>query len=148
MNRSGLDRQAMQSCAQRAAKLAYAPYSQFPVGAAVVDHAGRMFAGCNVENASYGLTMCAERNAIAAAVAAGVRKGKLQAVWVYTPGGRVAQPCGACRQVIDEMMSPGALVIASCGTGQVMEWTVRQLLPDPFVLNPESPLGDTPSLDL
>lgn len=136
MSRLGLDRQAMQSCAQLAARSAYAPYSQFPVGSAVVDQAGRLFAGCNVENASYGLTMCAERNAIAAAVAAGVGKGELCAVWIYTPGDRVAQPCGACRQVIHEMMNPEALVIASCGAGHVMEWTVEQVLPDPFVPNP------------
>jgi cytidine deaminase len=135
MNGSRLDRRTMQSCAQQAAMSAYAPYSRFPVGAAVMDHAGRVFAGCNVENASYGLTLCAERNAIAAAVAAGVRKGELQAVWIYTPGERVAQPCGACRQVMHEMMQPGARVFASCAGGQVSEWTVEQILPDPFVLN-------------
>ena len=136
MSHSGFDRKALQESARQACKAAYAPYSRFRVGAAVIDQAGRIYVGCNVENASYGLTMCAERNAIAAAVAAGVGKGELRVVWIYTPGERVAQPCGACRQVMHEMMHAGALVIASCGAGQVMEWTVEQVLPDPFVLNP------------
>ena len=135
MNRSGIDRQALRDCAQRVSGYAYAPYSRFHVGAAVVDRTGRIFTGCNLENASYGLTICAERNAIAAAVAAGVGKGELQAVWIYTPGERVAQPCGACRQVIYELMQPDALVIASCGSGQEQQWTVQQVLPDPFVLD-------------
>jgi len=133
MTGCGFDRQALHDSATQVCTAAYAPYSQFEVGSAVVDSKGQIFTGCNMENASYGLTMCAERNAIAAAIAAGVGKGDLQAVWIHTPGDRIAQPCGGCRQVIHEMMNPDALVIASCGSGQVQEWTVRQLLPDPFV---------------
>jgi cytidine deaminase len=91
-----------------------------------------------MENASYGLTQCAERNAIAAAVVAGIRD--LRAVLIYTPGNRVHAPCGACRQVIGEMMHPAARVISCCDSDEYSEWTVGELLPEPFepeaLLNP------------
>jgi cytidine deaminase len=86
---------------------AHAPYSRFAVGAAVLDERGRIHVGCNVENASYGLTICAERNAVAAAVAAGARR--IRAVAVVTP--TVASPCGACRQVLAELGSPETEVV-------------------------------------
>ena len=125
--------------AREACSRAYAPYSQFPVGAAVADTTGRVFAGCNVENASYGLTQCAERNAIGAAVAAGVAAGKLAVMLVFTPRSAPTPPCGACRQVMLEMLAPGAVVITCNGDGQAREWPVEGLLPDPFL--PKS-LGD------
>lgn len=126
-----LRHQAVQACA-----CAYAPYSGFRVGAAVVDSAGRIFSGCNVENASYGVTSCAERNAIAAAIAAGA--GPLMMVLIYTPGERAHPPCGACRQVIEELLDPDALIIACCDSEQHRSWTVRDVLPDPF----EFPIED------
>ena len=84
---------------------AHAPYSKFRVGAAVADEAGRIHVGCNVENASYGLTVCAERNAVAAAVAAGARR--IVAVAVASGSRPPASPCGACRQVLAEFAGAG-----------------------------------------
>jgi cytidine deaminase len=86
--------------AAKAAKKAYSPYSLFRVGAAVASEDGRVFTGCNVENASYGLTICAERSAVSAAIAAGARR--LAAIAVVADGKTPAFPCGACRQVLAE----------------------------------------------
>jgi cytidine deaminase len=90
----------LMSAAIQAAENAYVPYSNFPVGAAVLTGEGTIVTGCNVENASYSLTNCAERVAIGAAVAAGART--VQAVAVYAPRVETVTPCGACRQVINE----------------------------------------------
>ena len=133
MKVTGIEREELLSRARQACSHAYAPYSQFPVGAAVADSTGKIFAGCNVENASYGLTQCAERNAIGTAVAAGVAAGNLVEMLVFTPRSVPTPPCGACRQVMLEMLAPGAAVIACNGDGQVREWPVERLLPDPFL---------------
>jgi cytidine deaminase len=113
--------------ARRAAGLAYAPYSQFEVGAAVLLRDGRVVTGANVENASYGLTLCAERAALGRAVAEGARPGDVEAVAV------TASPCGGCRQWllefgVDRVLFPhrGAVVIHNAG----------ELLPDSFELDP------------
>ena len=92
--------QEMRAAARAAMKNAYCRYSKFRVGAAVLTADGEIFAGCNVENASYGLTMCAERNAIFQAVAKGHRE--IKAVVVVTAKRELAPPCGGCRQVINE----------------------------------------------
>ena len=92
----------LKTAARLAAANAYAPYSKFRVGAAILTASGKIHAGCNVENASYGLTNCAERTAIFGAVAAGGPKLKLACVVVYTPTSKPTAPCGACRQVIYE----------------------------------------------
>lgn len=115
--------------ARRASTRAYAPYSRFPVGAAVLADDGRVFTGANIENASYGLTSCAERNAIFAAVFAGVRE--IVAVAIHTPTAAPVSPCGACRQVINEF---GAnTVVVSCCDGDVeRRWTIGELLPGAF----------------
>ena len=94
--------------ARAAAQHAYAPYSGFCVGAAVLGANGEIHAGANVENASFGLTICAERNAVFQAVARGIRR--IEAVAVYTPTPVATAPCGACRQVLHEF-APDALVI-------------------------------------
>jgi len=94
-----------------AAKRAYCPYSRFPVGAAVLTKEGRIFSGCNVENASYGLTICAERNAIFHAVACGSQQ--IVALAIYTPTSSPSAPCGACRQVINEF-GPQAKIHCFC----------------------------------
>ena len=121
---------ALQSAAQQAAAQAYAPYSKFPVGVAVLAQSGKIYTGCNVENASYGGTVCAERNAIAAAVVAGERT--FSAVMVYTPQDKLTPPCGICRQVIAEFFTPDA-PIASCNHLQQQQlWTLGELLPAAF----------------
>jgi cytidine deaminase len=108
---------------------AYAPYSSFSVGAAVLA-GGRVFPGANVENASYGMTMCAERSAVFAAVAAGERT--VDCVAVVTDEDRPTPPCGACRQVLWEF-GPSALVVAeSTSTGARLMWALEDLLPDAF----------------
>src|SRR5271169_5350356 len=101
MEISEKDKTDLIAAARQAASHAYCPYSRFHVGAAILTGRGGIFAGCNVENASYGLTICAERNAIFQAVA---RQGatKIRAVLVYTPTKKPTAPCGACRQVINE----------------------------------------------
>ena len=116
--------------ARAASANAYAPYSRFAVGAAVLAADGRLFTGCNVENASFGLTVCAERNAIAQAVAAGVRD--IVAVCVHTPTPEPTPPCGACRQVILEFGR--AEVTSACSGGTTRRWTAEELLPGAFAL--------------
>src|SRR5215207_7664647 len=101
----------LEHAARAAAKTSYSPYSKFRVGTAVLTGSGKIFSGCNVENASYGLCNCAERTAIFTAVAAGERK--LRAVVVFTPTPTPTMPCGACRQVINEFGAE-AVVIAIC----------------------------------
>lgn len=108
---------------------AYAPYSAYPVGAAVVAGSGRVFTGANVENASFGLTVCAERAAVLAAVSAGERT--IQALAVVTEDG--AAPCGACRQVLLEFASgEGMPVYLATPDGGTRETTMAALLPHPF----------------
>jgi cytidine deaminase len=116
--------------ARAASANAYAPYSRFAVGAAVLAADGRLFSGCNVENASFGLTICAERNAIAQAVAAGVRD--IVAVCVHTPTTEPTPPCGACRQVILEFGR--AEVMSACSSGTTRRWAAQELLPGAFAL--------------
>lgn len=121
---------ALQQAAQQAAAQAYAPYSKFPVGVAMLAESGKIYTGCNVENASYGGTVCAERNAIGAAVVAGERK--FTALMVYTPQDMLTPPCGICRQVIAEFFSPNA-PIASCNhLHQQQNWSLGELLPAAF----------------
>ncbi|MEZ4367956.1 MAG: cytidine deaminase [Kofleriaceae bacterium] len=121
----------LEAAARAAQRRAYAPYSGFPVGAAV-SAGGRIFAGANVENASYGLTVCAERNAIAAAVNAGHRT--IDAVAVITTASPPASPCGMCRQVMREFApDPAAVpVVAFNGDGARRVFTVAELLPGSF----------------
>ncbi len=121
--------------AREASDRAYAPYSGAQVGASVIDNEGRIHTGCNVENASYGLTQCAERNALAAAVNAGVKKGQLEAILIYATGFDVLAPCGACRQVMSELMSSSAVVIACHSATDYQSWPLQDLLPHSFVLS-------------
>lgn len=119
----------LEAAARRAAATSYSPYSEFRVGAAVLTGSGRIFAGCNVENASFGLCNCAERTAIFAAAAAGERT--LRAVAVYTPTPEPTLPCGACRQVIHEF-GPDAVIVSICDTDARRESTLPALLPAAF----------------
>jgi len=118
--------------AKRAAAHSYSPYSHFPVGAAVSSEAGKVYAACNVENASFGLTQCAERAALAAAIADGAAPGSLPLLVIYTPGTVPQSPCGACRQVMHELMSPDSLVVSCCDSEDQRSWRRSAHLPDPF----------------
>lgn len=115
--------------ARAATGRAYAPYSRFPVGAAVLTGSRRVYTGCNVENASYSLCTCAERTAILAAVAAGERE--LRCIVIHTPTSRATSPCGACRQVIREF-GPKARVLSVCDTAHRLDSTIEALLPRAF----------------
>jgi cytidine deaminase len=115
--------------AKDAGRNAYCPYSRFPVGAAVLTVRGKIFAGCNVENASYGLTVCAERNAVCRMIAEGERE--IAAVAIYTPTAAPAAPCGACRQVIREF-GPEAWIICVCDTDKVIRKRLSELMPLAF----------------
>ena len=119
--------------AKNAAAQSYSPYSKFKVGAAVMGQEGEIYAGCNVENASYGLTQCAERNAINAAISGGLRAGTLMTLVIYTPTKQVCSPCGACRQVMHELMAPQSQEISCCDSDDYKTWTRNEYLPDPFV---------------
>jgi cytidine deaminase len=114
-----------------AAVRAYCPYSHFRVGAAILTDRGEIFAGCNVENASYGLTICAERNAIFGAVARGEGPLVIRAVVVFTPTPVPTAPCGACRQVINEF-GPDAQIIAVCDGPAIVINRLAELLPGAF----------------
>lgn len=111
-------------------EMAYVPYSKFPVGAALLTKDGKIFSGCNIENASYSLTNCAERTAIFKAVSEGIRDFEKLIVTANTTG--PVSPCGACRQVIAEFCEPGMPVILTNITGDVFETTVDELLPGAF----------------
>lgn len=121
--------QTLRQSAAAAAERAYCPYSRFPVGAAVLTADGSIFAGGNVENASYGLTNCAERSAIFAAVSSGHRR--ILAVAVYTPTAVATPPCGACRQVINEF-GADAWVFSFAREGEPLRYRVSELLPGAF----------------
>ena len=122
------DKQALAEAARAASKQAYAPYSNFPVGAALLTSTGEIITACNVENASYGLTMCAERAAIFQAVAQGHRS--FQAIAISTPG--AGSPCGACRQVLREFGTDLEIILADENGQIARETTLATLLPDSF----------------
>ena len=114
--------------ARRAQAQAYAPYSNFAVGAAVLGADGRVFLGCNVENSSFGLTVCAERNAVAATLVAGTRPAAVAVV----VNGKTVAPCGACRQVLAEF-DPGMPVVLASTTHDSHEvMSLDALLPGAF----------------
>jgi len=119
--------------AREASARAHAPYSGMKVGAALRTAAGEVFRACNVESASYGLTQCAERNALGTAIAEGVAPGAIDALLIYLPGDRPLPPCGACRQVMAELMPPGARVLSVCDAEAMHQWQVEELLPDAFL---------------
>jgi cytidine deaminase len=125
-------KEEMLAAARAAFKNAHAPYSNFPVGSAILTERGVLYLGCNVENASYGLTICAERNAIFAAVAAEGSGMRIKAVAVATERDGPCAPCGACRQVIYEF-GPDALILfrGQIGTEQM---AITKLLPEGFRL--------------
>lgn len=127
--------------ARQARELAYAPYSRFAVGAAVFTADGRIFSGCNIENASFSMTVCAERTAVFAAVAAGCREFVGLALVADTP--EPAMPCGACRQVLTEF-APDLWIITITANlaGRQKLFRLRELLPEAFNNFPSTTRGD------
>lgn len=122
---------ALLAAARKAAEAAYAPYSSFPVGAALVTTTGEIFTGANVENASYGLTVCAERTAVFAAALAGHRE--IRAIAVAAPKAHRASPCGACRQVLNEFRpADGDLIVVLETEDGSRSTTLAELLPMAF----------------
>jgi cytidine deaminase len=120
--------------ARQASQRAYSPFSGIKVGAVVLGADGKLHAGCNVENASYGLTQCAERNALASAIVAGESRGKMNVLLIFATGFETLAPCGACRQVMSELLSPDATIISCAENEAPKAWSVADLLPDPFTL--------------
>ncbi|RFU65747.1 cytidine deaminase [Peribacillus glennii] len=116
--------------AKKAREKAYVPYSKFGVGAALLTTDGRVYHGCNIENAAYSMTNCAERTALFKAVSEGDKKFKLLAVVADT--NRPVPPCGACRQVISELCDSGMKIVLTNLNGDIKELTVEELLPGAF----------------
>ncbi|MGT2741699.1 cytidine deaminase [Streptococcus plurextorum] len=113
-----------------ASQRAYVPYSHFPIGAALLTEDGTVYTGCNIENASFGLTNCGERTAIFKAVSDGHQK--LAEIAIYGQTAEPISPCGACRQVMVEFFQPSAKVTLIAKNGQTVETTVGELLPYSF----------------
>jgi cytidine deaminase len=119
--------------ARLAAERAWCPHSKFPVGAALLTADGQVVCGCNVENASFGVTNCAERSALFSAISQGHAVGSFKAMLVFAPKVSVISPCGACRQVMDELMGPDCPVFCvGHDAAASLDWTVEQLLPGAF----------------
>jgi cytidine deaminase len=127
---TSIDWTPLLEAAQEARRNSYSPFSHFPVGAAVETADGSIYAGCNVENSSYGLTVCAERNAIASAIADGHRE--FVAVLVVAERTPPAQPCGMCLQTIAEFAPPEIPIVLVNPTGDRREQRLKDYLPDPF----------------
>lgn len=126
------DDEALLATARAVREQAHAPYSRFRVGAALRTRDGRVFGGCNVENAAYGLTQCAERNALATAIAAGVKPGEFTALAVVADTEGPIAPCGACRQVMLEL-GGAALPVLLANLGEARtRTTAGALLPGAF----------------
>lgn len=113
-------------------KNSYSPYSKYPVGAAVEMHDGTIITGVNVENASFGLTNCAERTALFTAVSQGYKKSDIKAMSIVAGKEVIGAPCGACRQVINELVPKKAILYLGNHSGKVIEKTIDDLLPLSF----------------
>lgn len=124
MKNSDLVKEAM-----KAKAFAYVPYSNFQVGAAVVTKSGKVYTGCNVENASYGATNCAERTALFKGISEGDRD--FEAIAVVSSSDEFTPPCGICRQVLAELMPEGTIILAN-HSGEIREYSIEDLLPLSF----------------
>lgn len=122
--------EALFEAAVTARERAHVPYSKFPVGAAVLTEDGRIHAGCNVENSSYGLSVCAERNAIGRAVGEGAHR--VLAVAIVANTAKPCPPCGMCRQVIAEFAAPETPLRSRSPNGDEAQYTLREVLPFAF----------------
>lgn len=121
------------SLAKEVSERAYAPYSKFKVGACVLADNGHVYKGCNFENGSYGLSICAERNAIGSAIADGAKK--ITAIAIYSPNQENCLPCGACRQVMNEFKPENSDTdVITSANGELKIYKLSYLLPESFVL--------------
>ena len=118
--------------AKQMTEYSYCPYSKFAVGACILFESGKAYGGCNVENASYGLSLCAERNAIFTAITDGVKKGDFKEINVMVSSGKIGMPCFVCRQMISELFDEDAIVRCYSTNGESKEYTVKELCPYPF----------------
>ncbi|WP_088035764.1 cytidine deaminase [Evansella clarkii] len=125
-----MDKNTLIQEAKKAREKAYVPYSKFKVGAALQSEDGTVYHGCNIENAAYSMCNCAERTAIFKAVSEGVRKFTAMAVIADTEG--PVSPCGACRQVMSELLQKDTKVFLSNLNGEVSEWSLEEILPGAF----------------
>lgn len=121
-----MENQELLEIAKKAMQNAYAPYSHFQVGAALLAEDGRVFYGCNVENATYGATICAERTAIVKAISEGARH--FTKIAIVSSGQDITPPCGICRQVLLEFMPEGSVILQD-KDGVIQEFAMRTLLP-------------------
>ncbi len=122
----------MLKLAQQVSQNAYVPYSKFPVGACVLADSGNVYTACNFENSSYGMTICAERNAVGSAIAAGEKK--IKAVAIYSPKKKNCTPCGACRQVLTEFRTDDDIDVIMQSEEGIKVTQLKALLPDCFEL--------------
>ena len=127
-----MDYSKLVEIARKASENTYSPYSNFPVGASLVTKDGKYYHGCNVENASFGLTNCAERTCMFSAYADGVRKQDIVALCVYSPKEHLVSPCGACRQVMVELLDENCPIILAYEENKSYETTVKDLFPLKF----------------
>ena len=126
-----MDNEGLIKAAEKAMENSYSPYSNFKVGSALLTAKGGIYTGCNIENASYGATNCAERTAVFKAVSEGERK--FLKIAVVSSAGDLTFPCGICRQVLAEFMPEGSIILKD-KNGAVKEYTVKSLLPNSFAL--------------
>ena len=126
-----MERKQLIEEAFKAMKNAYAPYSDYHVGAAVLTSDGKVFYGANIENASYGATNCAERSAVFAAYSNGYRKDTIEALAIVSDGHRIAAPCGICRQVLSELLKQDTPIWLSNGKDEI-DTNMEELLPMQF----------------
>ena len=127
-----MDYKFLMDKAIEASKNAYCPYSKFPVGACILTENEKVYTGCNFENSSFGLTICAERNAVGSAIADGEKK--VKAVAIYSPNMEDCYPCGACRQVLYEFKSDSGLDIITLNGQDISVCKIEELLPKGFNL--------------
>ena len=128
-----MDYQELINLAIKASENSYSPYSKFAGGACVLAESGNTYSGCNFENSSFGLTICAERNAVGSAIVAGERK--IKAVAIYSPNSEYCFPCGACRQVLNEFKdAQEGLDVILTGSDGIKVYKLEQLLPEGFNL--------------